>query len=74
MRRTQPSTNKAKFSSTNHVQLVQWLQGKQQQHGGDTVDLMVSLISAQNRRPGAIPENSDFSQLFVADAPMKKNG
>ena len=31
MRRTQPSTD-AKISSTTHVQLLQWLHGKQQQH------------------------------------------
>ena len=31
MRRTQPTTKKAKISSTTHVQIVQWLHGKQQQ-------------------------------------------
>ena len=31
MRRTQPSTKKAKISSTTHVQLLQWLHCKQQQ-------------------------------------------
>ena len=31
VRRTQPSTKKAKISSTTHVQLLQWLNGKQQQ-------------------------------------------
>ena len=31
MRRTQPSTKKAKISSTTRVQLLQWLHGKQQQ-------------------------------------------
>ena len=31
MRRTQPST-KGQISSTAHVQLLQWLHGKQQQH------------------------------------------
>ena len=32
VRRTQLSTKKAKISSTTHVQLLQWLHGKQQQH------------------------------------------
>ena len=32
MRRTQPTTKKAKISSTAHVQMLQWLHGKQQQH------------------------------------------
>ena len=32
VRRAQPSTKKAKISSTTHVQLLQWLHGKQQQH------------------------------------------
>ena len=32
MRRTQPTTKKAKISSTTHVQMLQWLHGKQQQH------------------------------------------
>ena len=32
MRRTQPTTRNAKISSTNHVQMLQWLHGKQQQH------------------------------------------
>ena len=32
VRRTHPSTKKAKISSTTHVQLLQWLHGKQQQH------------------------------------------
>ena len=31
MRRTQPTTKKAKISSTTHVQMLQWLHGKQQQ-------------------------------------------
>ena len=30
VRRTQPSTKKAEISSTTHVQLLQWLNGKQQ--------------------------------------------
>ena len=32
VRRTQPTTKKAKISSTTHVQMLQWLHGKQQQH------------------------------------------
>ena len=32
VRRTQPITKKAKISTTPHVQLLQWLNGKQQQH------------------------------------------
>ena len=31
VRRTQPTTKKAKISSTTHVQMLQWLHGKQQQ-------------------------------------------
>ena len=31
VRRTQPSTKNANISSTTHVQLLQWLHGKQQQ-------------------------------------------
>ena len=31
MRRTQPTTKKTKISSTTHVQMLQWLHGKQQQ-------------------------------------------
>ena len=31
VRRTQPTTKKAKISSTTHVQMLQWFYGKQQQ-------------------------------------------
>ena len=32
MRRTQPTTKKVNISSKTHVQMLQWLHGKQQQH------------------------------------------
>ena len=44
MRRTQPSTKKAKISSTTHVQLLQWLHGKQQQQGLITEESGPSLF------------------------------
>ena len=42
MRRTQPTTKKAKISSTTHVQMLQWLHGKQQQQLNNT-DLIYIL-------------------------------
>ena len=41
MRRTQPITKKAKISATTHVQLLQWLHGKQQQQQSCNSDGML---------------------------------
>ena len=38
-RRTQPTTKKAKISSTTHVQMLQWLHGKQQQQANPFMKL-----------------------------------
>ena len=40
VRRTQPITKKAYMSLTTHVQLLQWLHGKQQQHKTVIQDLL----------------------------------
>ena len=63
MRRTQPTTKKAEISSTTHVQMLQWLHGKQQQQPPYTGIYSEGVTSAdiQGGRclpgPGSKPES-----------------
>ena len=54
MRRTQPTYQKAKIYSTTHVQLLQWLHGKQQ--------YQQQLNNLDTVCPGSRPER--MNELF----------
>ena len=56
MRRTQPITKEAKISSSTHVHWLQWLHGKQQQHGPHLVE-EGNLANRPPRPPPTFPSS-----------------